>query len=372
MGTVPYPGTLGYLQWVGVSCTGWHEPWNYPTNFYNLIISGTYPEWVFRKSVWITQGAELYDAVLAEDCDRIAAGTWTFLLWLSCSVSNLADRHIRIEVYLRNGETDTLLFVETTINLKGYNYSNPLITTVEHSAVTIAAGSRLIVKMFYEKAEAPWPDGNNQIKMGYQMPGYVWHSYVEFPCDLAPEPLPLATGWKIGNVEIRDNGFTAELRSRSQHLQQQVLELYTPMCRAKLGDSRCGIDLEDSGDTYRHTGSVTSVTEDRRKFIDTSVTGITEDVFRYGLLTWSDPESSGESDHNNAGFAMEVKKYSPDTKEFELFEAMPYEIEVGDGFTVTWGCDKSTITCRDRFDNIVNFRGEPFVPGSDAVIKTYW
>jgi uncharacterized phage protein (TIGR02218 family) len=36
---------------------------------------------------------------------------------------------------------------------------------------------------------------------------------------------------------------------------------------------------------------------------------------------------------------------------------------VGDGFTVTAGCDKSVKTCKAKFDNEVNFRGFPHVPG---------
>ncbi len=41
--------------------------------------------------------------------------------------------------------------------------------------------------------------------------------------------------------------------------------------------------------------------------------------------------------------------------------------EIGDTFTVTAGCDKSLATCRDRFNNVANLRGFPFIPGNDAV-----
>jgi hypothetical protein len=32
------------------------------------------------------------------------------------------------------------------------------------------------------------------------------------------------------------------------------------------------------------------------------------------------------------------------------------------------GCDKSLETCRDRYDNLVNFRGEPHIPSKSEVI----
>ena len=41
----------------------------------------------------------------------------------------------------------------------------------------------------------------------------------------------------------------------------------------------------------------------------------------------------------------------------------------GDTFTVTAGCDKRFATCRDRFDNAVNFRGFPHIPGNDFVVS---
>lgn len=32
---------------------------------------------------------------------------------------------------------------------------------------------------------------------------------------------------------------------------------------------------------------------------------------------------------------------------------------------LTAGCDKSVATCRAKFDNVVNYRGFPFLPSED-------
>jgi uncharacterized phage protein (TIGR02218 family) len=48
---------------------------------------------------------------------------------------------------------------------------------------------------------------------------------------------------------------------------------------------------------------------------------------------------------------------------------MPEPIAVGDTFTVTAGCDKRFATCRDRFDNVLNFRGYPHIPGNEYVTR---
>ena len=36
--------------------------------------------------------------------------------------------------------------------------------------------------------------------------------------------------------------------------------------------------------------------------------------------------------------------------------------------TVEPGCNKTIYDCSNKFSNIVNFRGEPFVPGMDAMM----
>jgi uncharacterized phage protein (TIGR02218 family) len=53
-----------------------------------------------------------------------------------------------------------------------------------------------------------------------------------------------------------------------------------------------------------------------------------------------------------------------------LAQAMPYAIQVGNSFQIVAGCDKTHQTCISKFNNIINFRGEPFVPGTDAISKT--
>jgi len=180
--------------------------------------------------------------------------------------------------------------------------------------------------------------------------------------------LYLCQGWKVGNIEVRDQAFTAELRGKGQALDQSIVEIYSQSCRATLGDSRCGVDLEDSA--YVHTGTVDSVT-DNQTFVVTglSVPSDDTDCFRYGKLTWLTPDSD-EYEGSNAGLEREVRSYDSDTGELVLFEAMPYTVSVGDEFEVTYGCDKSSATCASRFANILNFRGEPFVPNADSIPLT--
>ena len=79
--------------------------------------------------------------------------------------------------------------------------------------------------------------------------------------------------------------------------------------------------------------------------------------FDFGLITFT----SG----NNAGLKMEVRSYVPGQITLQL--PMSYACQVGDAYTMHAGCDKSESTCHDRFSNVVNFRGEPYLPGLDKI-----
>lgn len=81
--------------------------------------------------------------------------------------------------------------------------------------------------------------------------------------------------------------------------------------------------------------------------------------FAYGTLKWL----TGA----NAGYTMEVKEFAPGVVTLAL--PMEYPIVVGDTYSITAGCDKQFGTCRDRYSNVVHFRGEPYIPGIDMVIR---
>lgn len=72
----------------------------------------------------------------------------------------------------------------------------------------------------------------------------------------------------------------------------------------------------------------------------------------------------------NKGWAIEVRDWTQATSRLTVFLNAPFPVEVGDKFRVYPGCDKRSETCSAKFANILNFRGEPFVPGNDEV--TYY
>ena len=73
--------------------------------------------------------------------------------------------------------------------------------------------------------------------------------------DLSLGKIHLTSGC-LGDVSLTGNRFTAEIRGLSQALQQPIGAVYSPECRADLGDKRCKVNLA----AFTVTGNVTSVT----------------------------------------------------------------------------------------------------------------
>jgi hypothetical protein len=70
----------------------------------------------------------------------------------------------------------------------------------------------------------------------------------------------------------------------------------------------------------------------------------------------------------NINLSMEVKRYNVGLVELQL--PMPYPIEVGDTYTIVSGCGKRfTEDCIQKFNNAINFRGEPHLPGVDQLMR---
>ena len=161
----------------------------------------------------------------------------------------------------------------------------------------------------------------------------------------------------LGAVTLGRQQFSAEIRGMLQAYSRSIVELYSPSCRADLGDTRCNIALGP----YTFTGMVTSFTN-ARVFFD-SARAQANGYFDGGLLTWTSGLNNGRT--------MEVKSYLLTGGAFQLVQPMASLIALSDAYSVYAGCDKQVATCKTKFSNLVNFRGEPFVPQSaDVAMST--
>ena len=164
----------------------------------------------------------------------------------------------------------------------------------------------------------------------------------------------------VGQIRRGRMAFVAEVRSLAHVLGQTVGRTFQAGCDARLGDARCGIDLENA--VYKGTGVVTDLLRDRA-FMASGLAGFDAGWFTSGTLTWT----SGA----NAGRITEVLAHGLDGSiaTLTLLEAPVRAIAEGDGFVARAGCDKRIATCSVKFANTANFRGFPNIPGQDAVLR---
>lgn len=155
----------------------------------------------------------------------------------------------------------------------------------------------------------------------------------------------------LGRVIREDGQFRAELRGLSHALRRQATEVFSPACRAELGDHRCKRALVDFERVLEVTAGMDAVR------FDTALAEA-DGWADFGRLRW---HSGG-----NGGLVSEVRRQVGGR--LTLFAPPPKPIAAGDIFTLTAGCAKTVAACRDRFGNLVNFRGEPTLPGTDAIL----
>jgi uncharacterized phage protein (TIGR02218 family) len=167
----------------------------------------------------------------------------------------------------------------------------------------------------------------------------------------------------LGEVVLDDRGiFRAELRGLAQPLQQTIGAVYQPECRADLGDARCGVNLALGGG-FTAQDTIATVTDAVTLVLTGTGTSLLGDGwFDGGVAIWQ----TGA----NAGVAREVIGWVQSSLTLTLLAPPPFAPGVGDTINIQSGCDKRWVTCRLKFSNQLNFRGEPLVPGANAILET--
>jgi len=159
----------------------------------------------------------------------------------------------------------------------------------------------------------------------------------------------------IGEVRRSEHAFTAELRSLAHELDQERGRLYQTACSADLGDARCGLQLA----LLQAVGTIAAIRDDGAIVVDVGV--YPDDWFSGGVCTLTSGDNAGHA------FAIRLHRAEDATAVLTPWIAPPRPVHLGDAARLTAGCDKRAATCRAKFDNFLNFRGFPHIPGDDVL-----
>ncbi len=161
---------------------------------------------------------------------------------------------------------------------------------------------------------------------------------------------------------------TLQCESLTSKFKSTFGEVYNYECPHELGDQRvgrCGVDL--SVVNRKVLGTISAVTNRRTFEVAATYAGVHLDGwFARGVVQFTDnPELTGKvytiANNEDASGGLML---------LSLAHTLPAAAVIGNAVTLTVGCDKTHSTCITRFDNVKSFGADPFIPGTDRVLKT--
>lgn len=158
----------------------------------------------------------------------------------------------------------------------------------------------------------------------------------------------------IGTVSQEDGSFSADLTSRKAELQRDPTPRTSPACRAEFCGPGCNLN------PAKFTREVRLVSLDPDTNAATFDPPLAASLHAGGTLRWLGGPQAGTAmgimADNGAGALV-------------LDQPLEEAIPPGTVASAREGCDHTLDTCTERFENAVNFRGEPYLPGNDLLTR---
>ncbi len=184
----------------------------------------------------------------------------------------------------------------------------------------------------------------------------IWHWLVDWErTDLRV----LLFKGSFGEIRRADGAFEVELRGLAEALNAPVGRSILKTCDRRLGDAKCGFDTGRAG--FFGEGTVASGSKGAA-IVAGDLGGFSDGWFTQGVLTWLSGSNAG-----GMGAVKADVRGSAGVRRIALWQAPGRPLAVGDRFRVVAGCDRQAATCKAKFDNLLNFRGFPLIPGDDWV-----
>lgn len=157
---------------------------------------------------------------------------------------------------------------------------------------------------------------------------------------------------RVSDVSGSRSAFKVDVKSDIELLNvSSPRNIYQAGCMRTLYDGGCKVNREKFTVNGRVTANSTTGTE-----LACNLTQA-DGWFNQGVIKFT----SGR----NAGLSRTVKEHKGGRLSFAL--RLPFPPQSGDVFKIYPGCDKRQETCGKKFDNIVHFRGFPYIPAADTI-----
>lgn len=159
----------------------------------------------------------------------------------------------------------------------------------------------------------------------------------------------------VAEVDVSRSLATFSVNSHLELLNQPFpRNLYQNGCSNTLYDKTCTLlaaNFTEAGAAA--TGSTAGT-------VNMTLTGATG-LYSLGYMTFT----SGA----NAGFSRTINTYTKGAPGSAVLTApFPNAPATGDTFSIYQGCDKQSATCQNKFANLTNFRGFPYIPSPETAV----
>ncbi|MXQ07634.1 DUF2163 domain-containing protein [Alphaproteobacteria bacterium GH1-50] len=164
----------------------------------------------------------------------------------------------------------------------------------------------------------------------------------------------------LGEIERSGASFRCELRGLSDRLNRPIGRSYQKRCGAVLGDRACGVDI--GAPEVSVALPVVRIERGSELWL-AGGEAYSEGWFSRGRVSVETGAGVGASG------SVKRDRLIAGQRVVELWSFLSAGLQPGDTLRLVAGCDKRAETCREKFDNFLNFRGFPDIPGEDWLMS---
>lgn len=174
--------------------------------------------------------------------------------------------------------------------------------------------------------------------------------------DLTQGPARLVKG-RVVLAQVEGSTFKLTIHSEISRFSQEIGRTITAYCDADFGSTRCGYVVTPLAATVT---AVTSALQFTVSFTGTYA----DDYFNKGTVTFT----SGALNGSRMVEVFDWASGGAGAGTVALWTDLAEPPQVGDTLELRQGCGKTRADCL-VYDNVINFRGFPDVPGTDQVLR---
>lgn len=266
-----------------------------------------------------------------------------------------------LKIVLKDGREFGLASLDRRVTYQGLDYE--AINGFNPSAIASDTSFSIDNSEGFALVSGPLPGVTTEMVERGEMDDATWECYLVNYEDLTMGHILLDAG-DLGEVRlVRDTVYIPELVSYAMRLRQTIGHVDSKTCRAVFGQDAmgqlgCGVDVSA---LWYPKDVLGAGEESTRVFSVDTIWPYTPEELVPGRIEWVTGDNVSARQYQ-----IEQVVESDVDAVIYLLEPTPFPITSTDQLRLRPDCDKRFETCRDRWGNMINFKGENLIPLNDG------